>query len=169
MSRPASATTDVPSDRVISMSELQKLSLRKLREMRLEDAPLVVRDLKRRQGRFVVLDHRGYERLVRCAGAAASGTRFPGEVDFASFGLFWDRPEMTNERFSEILADPASDEHDWAWARVLSRLPSRVVTRRIGLSELRERISTVKLRPRIREAWEGAVEFWTAEARRRLA
>ena len=49
---------------MISVTELQKLSLRKLRDMRLNVEPLVVRDMKRRRGLFVILEYEAYERLA---------------------------------------------------------------------------------------------------------
>lgn len=159
---------DAAHDRIISMTELQKLSLRKLREMRLDEAPLVVRDMKRRRSRFVILDHRAYERLVE--GDAGGTTPVPGldDVDFADMGLFWDRPTMTNERFAHILRKRDHAEHRWAWARSLERLPSRLITRSISLADLRRVLTEVKLRSRIGDAWRNAIEFWTEEARRRL-
>ena len=164
-----SATGAIPVERVISMSELQKLSLKKLRALRLSETPLVVSDLKRHARRFVILDHRAYEDLRRGAGGPKAHPTRAWDLDFASHGLFWDRPTLTNERFSAMLRDPDDPEYGWAWARVLERIPSRLVTRAIGLDELRRLVPTLKLRPRTRAAWEGALEFWTAETRRRLA
>jgi hypothetical protein len=157
----------VTADRVISMTELQKLSLRKLREMRLDRAPLVVRDVKRDRRWFVILDHATYGRL-----AGGPEDRPPKgldlrEIDFCGQGLLWDRPSMTNERFAEILADPGEPEHPWAWGRAFERLPSRLLTRAVGLEQLRRIVSVVSVRPRLRRAWEGAIDFWSAEARRR--
>ena len=114
--------------------------------------------------------------MIQLRGISKSFKR-PGEdllnvlrdIDFDGHGLFWDRPAMTNERFARILEDLEHPESRWAWARVLERLPSRIVTRAVGLNDLRGLISLVKLRPRIRDAWESALEFWTEEARRRLA
>jgi hypothetical protein len=54
----------ITAARIISMTELRKLSLRKLHEMRQDEEPLVVRDSKRNQRRFVILDHAAYERLA---------------------------------------------------------------------------------------------------------
>jgi hypothetical protein len=146
--------TSIAADRVISMTELQKLSLRKLREMRLDEVPLVVRDLKRRQGRFVILDHDAYERLVGSAPAPADAAPRLEDVPFAEHGLLWDRPTMTDERFAAILGDPADPDHRWAWSRALERLPSRVVTSAVGLAELRARVAAARLRPVTRRAWE---------------
>lgn len=158
----------IAADRVISMRELQKLSLRKLREMKLADSPLLVRDHKRHRGMFVIVDYPAFERL---AGEGAGG-RVPAsteDIDFAAHGLLWDRPGMKNREFGRILSDAADPRHDWAWARVLERLPSRLVTGIVGLGDLRRIVARVKIRPRLRAAWEGALEFWTEEARRRLA
>lgn len=157
----------IPADRVISMTQLQKLSLRKLRAMRLEEAPLLVLDNKRREGRFVILDHETYERLIR--GGEAVRSEGLDDIDFASHGLFWDRPTMTNERFAAILSESRDPDHRWAWARVLERLPSRVITRAVGLDDLSRIVSIAAPRPRVRHAWEEAIEFWRTQARRRCS
>jgi hypothetical protein len=150
------------------MTELQKLSLRKLREMRLDETPLVVRDIKRRRSRFVILDHDSYRRLLEPAPERRRGHDVPLDLDFAGHGLFWDRPEMTNVGFARLLVDPARPDHGWAWSRMLERLPSRTITRTFGLAALRRGVAAASLRPRTRRAWENALEFWTKEARRRL-
>ena len=137
--------------------------------MKLHEAPLVVLDRKRNQGRFVILDHGTYERLVRGKAGTTTGAVTIEDIDFAHHGIFWDRPTMTNARFAAILNDPEHRQYHWAWARVLERLPSRIITRAVPLAYLRRLTSLVRLRPRIRRAWEDAIEFWTEEARRRLA
>jgi hypothetical protein len=159
----------IPADRVISMTELQKLSLRRLRELRLAESPLIVRDVKRGRGRFVILDHEAWERL---AGGAAPGHEDVGElalVDFAGRGLLWDRPEMTNADFAGCLATPDQPDGRWAWRRVLERLPSDLITRAVPLPVLCRILDAVKPGPRMRAAWEAALEFWTTEARDRIA
>ncbi len=156
-------------DRVITMTELQKLSLKKLRAMRLSEAPLVVLDRKRDERRFVILDHDSYTRLLAVGECAERPPPGLDNVDFIHHGILWDRRGMSNPEFAAILADPAGPEYRWAWGRALERLPARVVTRSVGLADLRRLISFVRMRPRVRAAWEGALEFWTEEARRRLA
>lgn len=161
----ANTCSAIAADRVISVTQLQKLSLRKLRAMRLEEAPLAVRDNKRRERLFVILDHDTYERLIQ--GAQALRPEGLEDIDFAGHGLFWDRPTMTNERFAATLSDSNAPDHRWAWARALERLPSRVVTRAVGLEALSGLVSMAAPRPRVRRAWEEAIEFWSAQARRR--
>jgi hypothetical protein len=92
-----------------------------------------------------------------------------GEVDFAGYGLFWDRPGMSNEQFLRILANPDHLEYRWAWTRALERLPSRVITRAVSLRDLRRLIRLVRLRPPLQRAWESAIDFWTEESRRRVS
>jgi hypothetical protein len=87
-------------------------------------------------------------------------------IDFARYGLFWDRPDMSNQDFLAILTDPASPEHRWAWHRAFERLPSPVLTGALTLSQLQRLIRLVRLRPPLQGAWESAIEFWTQEARR---
>jgi hypothetical protein len=159
----------IPADRVISMTELQKLSLRRLRELRLAESPLIVRDVKRGRGRFVILDH---EVWVRLAGGAATRHADTGDllaVDFAGRGLLWDRPEMTNADFVGFLANPDRPDGRWAWRRLLERLPSDLITRTVPLPALRRILDAVRPGPRMRAAWEAALEFWTTEARDRIA
>ena len=166
MSQEADQPPLVTADRVISMTELQKLSLKKLREMRLDRSPLVVRDVKRDRRWFVILDHRTYGRLAGGARGLAEEAAGLPEIDFAGQGVLWDRPAMTNERYVEILGDPGHPEHLWAWTRAFERLSSRVITRAMGLEQIRGLLALIHLRPRLRRAWEGAIDFWTEEARR---
>jgi len=88
-------------------------------------------------------------------------------LDFAHFGLFWDRPGMNNDRFLAILSDPSNPEHRWAWVRTLERIPSSVLTRNVTLSELQRIIRLVRLRPPLQGAWESAIDYWSQETRRR--
>jgi len=159
---------DLHAERIISMTELQKLSLKKLREMRLDLRPLVVRDNKRKQGMFVILDHEAYRHLVEARHETAPDTTRLSDLDFAHHGLFWDRPTMTNDEFVELLADPGHLQHRWAWTRLLERLPTRLVTNAVALEDLQRAIGFVRLRPPLQNAWESAIEYWTEKPRRRL-
>ena len=88
---------------------------------------------------------------------------------FRAQGLLWDRPDMADEEFRGILADPASRQYRWAWTRVLERLPSSVVTRALSLHDLRRLLGLVRLRPSLQRAWKSAIDFWTEESRSRVS
>lgn len=153
-------------DRIINMTDLQKLSLIKLKRL---GSPLFVMDrrAKRRGGGFVILDIESYRELRRFG--AGSKSAKPSrkvrarrlEVDFRSLGLLWDRPEMKNSDFLTCLKDSSHREHGWAMRRLLENAQSSVVTSILTLDELRESMGCLTLRPVFRKAWENAIRYWS--------
>lgn len=150
---------DIDIKKTISMTELQKLSLKQLRR---RGTPLFVLDRRSNEGGFVILDLSAYERLrhIGEGGLSVSEPSFEG-VDFRARGLLWDRSDITNEMFALMLKDPSHPEHFWALKRVMEYAPSRDVTSWLSLGVLREALSGIRLRPPFQEAWEHAVHYWT--------
>lgn len=130
------------------MTELQKLSLKKLQKSRL---PLFVLDRKSKRGGFVILNLKSYEELKKSQTPA----------DYRAMGLLWDRLDLSNEDFHARLKDPGHVEHLWAGRRLLEYARSSVVKEILSLEEIREILSRVRLRPIFQEAWSRAVHYWT--------
>lgn len=131
------------------MTELQKLSLKKLRKMKL---PLYVLDRKSKKGGFVIQDLQAYE------GQAVIKDSVP--LDYRAMGLLWDHPSISNEEFHEALKNPSSENHEWVARRVLERVSSMTVKEILSLDELKAMVSQVKIRPFFQEAWNHAVQYW---------
>ena len=139
---------------VISMTELQKLSLKKLRKMKL---PLYVLDRKSKGGGFMISPVDAGKETV--ATAASSPKSAP--LDYRRLGLLWDHPSLSNEEFHEALKNPSSKDHDWVARRFLERVPSTIVKDVLSLGELKTMLAQVKIRPIFQEAWNHAVQYWT--------
>jgi len=144
------------------MSELQKLSLKKLRKMHL---PLFVLDRKSKKGGFVIQE----------LGTLVDGGQNPKFekskkttpiLDYRALGLLWDRPQMTNEAFHRSLKSPQASDHLWAARRFLERVPSTLVKETLSLGELKEIFSKLSLRPFLQEAWSHALHYWSETAPR---
>lgn len=150
---------------VISMTELQKLSLKKLRKMKL---PLYVLDRKSKKGGgFVIQDLKAYESQtdqgeVRKKPFIKDST----PLDYRALGLLWDHASMTNEEFHRALKDPSSENYAWVARRFLERVPSLKVRQVLSFEELKEILSKVKLRPIFQEAWNRALHYWSQTAQR---
>lgn len=147
------------------MTDLQKLSLKKLRKMRL---PLFVLDKKsnKKQKGFVVLDLEGFSQLQKEKNPAVTFLKKKpiqkkNIPDFRSLGLLWDRPQLTNRQFFKCVKEPLHPEHKWALKRFLEYAPSVFVTHLLSLEEIREAISEITLRPPYQEAWLNAVQYWS--------
>lgn len=81
---------------IISMTELQKLSLKKLRKMKL---PLYVLDRKSKGGGFMISPVTSGEETKTENASPLKAT----PLDYRRLGLLWDHPSMTNEEFHEAL------------------------------------------------------------------
>jgi hypothetical protein len=134
------------------MTELQKLSLKKLRKMKL---PLYVLDRKSKGGGFVISDLKNPE------GPPPSSGKISAPLDYRAMGLLWDHPSMTNEEFQKALKDFSSENHDWIARRFLERVPSMRVKDVLSLEELRAILARVTLRPYFQEAWNRALHYWS--------
>jgi hypothetical protein len=140
---------------VISMTELQKLSLKKLRKMKL---PLYVLDRKSKGGGFMISPVDSGEETKT---ENAPPLKKAAPLDYRRLGLLWDHPSMANEEFHEALKNPYSTDHDWVARRFLERVPSTIVTDILSLGELKTMVAHVKIRPVFQEAWNHAVQYWT--------
>jgi len=139
---------------IISMTQLQKLSLKKLRKMKL---PLYVLDRKSKGGGFMISPVASSEETK--TGNASPHKAAP--LNYRRLGLLWDHPSMTNEEFHEALKNSSSTDHDWVARRFLERVPSTIVTSILSLGELKAMVAHVKIRPIFQEAWNHAVQYWT--------
>ncbi len=141
------------------MTELQKLSLKKLRRHRL---PLFVLDRKSKRGAFVILD----EVTFRCLDQAERVPRknpprsLLARFDFRGRGLLWDRPDLSNRQFVKIIKDPHHPEHPWAIARILERLPSPEVLKLFSIEEISAMLALAPVRASFRKPWEHAIEYF---------
>ena len=147
--------------KTISMTELQKLSLKKLRKMQL---PLYVRDQKslRNKG-FVVMDIQMFENLG--AGQTIQQIKEVKTIpDYRRMGLLWDQAGMTNEEFHQALKAFQEPENYWAARRFLERAPSILAKEIFSLSELQYIIDTIRLRPIFQKAWEHAIHYWSKKS-----
>ncbi|MBI4126671.1 MAG: hypothetical protein HY465_04180, partial [Deltaproteobacteria bacterium] len=126
-------------DKTISVTELQKISLKKLRQQR---GPLVVLDRKSKKRGFVILDLETYQGLTQSLPAVTTpATKKGSKTDFRSRGLLWDRPAMTNREFSARLKDPHHQEYAWAVKRFFEYAPSKLVTEVLSLEDIQTALS----------------------------
>lgn len=135
---------------IISMTDLQKLSLKKLRKMKL---PLFVLDQKSKSGGFVIQEMDSH--------SVTSPQKKEIVPDYKSLGLLWDRPDLSNKKFNRLIKKFDTQENSWAARRLLERAPSALVTKLFSLNELNQILNHIKLRPVFQEAWENAVHYWT--------
>ncbi len=143
---------------VISMTELQKLSLKKLREMKL---PLFVLDQKSKEGGFVVTSYsKEITELPEQNSAVTKCRALLNSYDFKSKGLFWDRPDLSNKKFSLILRNPKHPEYEWGISRFLERLSSEEILTLFPLPTIQEMLKRAKIRDFIRSPWEHAVNYF---------
>lgn len=143
----------------ISMTELQKLSLKKLRKMKL---PLYVLDRKSKGGGFMIssLDT-DEEPIISTSKRSNASVMKSNALDYRRLGLLWDHPSLSNEEFHEALKNPSSGDHDWVARRFLERVPSTIVKEVLSLGELKTMLSHVKIRPAFQEAWNHAIQYWS--------
>ena len=152
-------------ENILSITELQKLSLKRLRRMR---PPLLVLDKKSKKKGFVILDMKGFEALKRSHDLPTAPTLSPQKAsslpDFRGQGLLWDRPTMTNRDFWHRLRDKNHEEHDWSARRLFEYAPSPFITQHFTLVEIDSMISSLKLRSPFQEAWTHALHYWTQKS-----
>lgn len=135
------------------MTELQKLSLKKLRK---KDLPLYVLDRKSKKGGFVIVDLESFEKKT-----TPPSRKNSSPLDYKKMGLLWDHLSMTNEEFHRALKDPSSEDYSWVARRFLERVSSMKVKEVLSLDELKAILSKVKLRPVFQEAWSHAIHYWS--------
>lgn len=140
------------------MTELQKLSLKKLRKMRL---PLYVRDQKSGRGGFMVVDIQTFEKSLDPEKNIQRVKEVKVIPDYRQMGLLWDQAGMTNQKFHRALKVFNNPENHWAARRFLERAPSTLVKEIFSLSELKEIIATIPLKPVFQKAWEHAIHYWS--------
>lgn len=152
---------------ILSMTELQKLSLKRLRQLDLAAQPLLVMDRKSDRKAFVIVDYETFLHGREGGDLEERGREKQkekgdvlGHYDFRSRGLFWDRPELTNRQFVAWLKDPRHTEHVWAISRLLERLPSQEMVRLFSLSVVVEMLKHARIREAIRRPWEHAIHYW---------
>lgn len=129
---------------VISMTELQKLSLKKLQRMKL---PLYVIDRKTGRKAFMI--------------SGPETEKTATIPNYRNMGLLWDRPDLDNQGFHERLKDEKHPENIWAVTRLLERARSEWVKQILTLDELKKYIPRVRLRRPFQEAWNLALLHWT--------
>ena len=145
------------------MTELQKLSLKKLRKMK---TPLFVMDKKSNKQGFVILEIAAFEKALKTQREEKrTETKETKKIpDYRTMGLLWDRSDITNDRFHALLkksVEAEEWERIWAARRLLEYAPSMVVKEIFSLDELKEILSKVKLKPFYQEAWNHAVHYWS--------
>lgn len=151
-------------DQIISMTDLQKLSLKRLRKTKL---PLLVVDQKSKRKGFVILDYPSYEAMTVPVEPSPASVQTPSAKrtskvsDYRNMGLLWDRPDLTNDEFHRRLKEPSHPEYGWAFRRLLEYARSSTVTRLMTLQEIKSGLETVRLRPFFQETWNHAVQYWS--------
>jgi len=154
---------NIDAKNILSVTQLQKLSLKKLRKYRM---PLFVMDFKSKRRIFVILDAQTFEGMESAASGIFGNNSPPKDktiscIDYRAMGLLWDRPGTTNAEFHKMIKDPRCKEHAWAIKRLLEYAPSTIVTHLISLEELQSSLKNIPLRPYYREAWNHAIHYWT--------
>lgn len=150
---------------VITLTELQKLSLKKLRNSKLGERPLLVIDRKTGIRAFVIIDYRAFERLTSVElDVKPRSKKGASSFDFHGRGLLWDRPQMTNREFAKALSDPDHLDHVWAISRLFERLISDEILKLFSISDIRAMLGRTRVRGEIRRAWENAIEYWGKKA-----
>ena len=151
-------------EHVISMTELQKLSLKKLRKTKL---PLIVVDQKSKRKGFVILDYPSYEALAMPVSKPTEIISKPpaegqeaAAPDYRKMGLLWDRPDLTDQEFQQRLKDPSHWEHVWAASRFLERIPSQKALQLHTPDEIESFLKVARIRSFFRKPWENAFQYW---------
>jgi len=141
------------------MTELQKLSLKKLRKT---EMPLFVLDKKSKNGGFAIVDLGQFEDELNFTGPKPIMNQEPAKIENYRFmGLLWDRPELSNSDFHKRLKEESHGEHQWALKRLMEYCPSPIVTRLLSLKELQAAVLIVSLRPYFKKAWKNAIHHWS--------
>lgn len=152
-------------EQVISLTELQKLSLKKLRNSKLSERPMLVIDRKTGIRAFVIIDYRAFERLTSVElESQPKSKKVVKAFDFRGRGLLWDRPQMTNREFAKVLSDPDHLDHVWAVSRLFERLASDEILNLFSISSIEAMLGRARVRGAVRRAWENAIEYWGKKA-----
>lgn len=153
-------------NQIINITELQKISAEKLRQIDSSKKPLIVMDAKRKTGIFVLVDYETYEQMQQ-GPVVQEKTLAPAiklaDFDFAARGLFWDDPAMTNNQFCKILKNKKNPRYSWAVTRVLERLTSKEILSLFSTNVIREMLKAARPRGVIKQAWEEALEYWNKQ------
>lgn len=148
------------------MTELQKISAEKLRQIDSSKKPLIVMDAKRKTGVFVLVDYETYEQMqqgpVVQKKTLAPATKL-ADFDFVARGLFWDDTTITNKQFCKILKDKNHPRYGWAVTRLLERLTSKEILSLFSTNVIREMLKDARPRGVIKQAWEEALEYWNKQ------
>lgn len=72
---------------------------------------------------------------------------------------FWDY-KLTKNDLKKMLASGDEIKRRWAMARLVESAPLEEIWDYIGLSELRENFSYLKLKEPVRRVWQKALEVW---------
>ncbi|MBF0104945.1 MAG: hypothetical protein HQM16_06415 [Deltaproteobacteria bacterium] len=148
---------------ILSMTELQKLSFKKITSMRLGDQPLLLMDKKINAEAFVILNYKTYETLQNKNVQKQNKQIRPLQIkkfDFKKSGMFWDRPHMNNKKFADILLDTRHSDHAWAVSRFFERLPSQVILKILSFDTVIKLFEKAQLREPIKGAWKDAITYW---------
>jgi hypothetical protein len=150
----------------VSMTELQKLSLKKLRQKNL---PLIVMDMKSKKGGFVILDYETFLNLKEKKKDEKLPLPSPSlkQYDFRKKGLLWDYPEISNEEFAKRLKNTKHPEHIWAISRLLERLPSKEILKFFTIMEIKAMLEKANVRDFVRKPWEHAITYYHQKTSRR--
>ncbi len=151
------------SDQIISMTELQKLSLKKLRKMKL---PLYVLDRKSEEGGFAITHLEAAPPSTKLSISHKKAKLPLSRFDFKGRGLFWDRPSLSNHRFTQILQNPDDPEFPWASTRVLERLRSAEALKLFTWDQIRDLLKKSNLRHFAKKPWEHALAYYDQKTQR---
>ncbi len=146
---------------ILSITALQKISLKRLRAMK-SHQPLLVMDQKQGKQGFVIIDYDAYCALHNPPASPAANTSLNTlrVIPFRERGLLWDRPDLTDAKFLRMIQNSAHPEHAWAVTRLFERLPSHILLRYVPWQQLAQLFKQARLRPALRKPWEHAIAYW---------
>lgn len=163
-------------NQIINITELQKISAKRLSQIDSSKKPLIVMDAKRKTGIFVLVDFETYEQMLQGDGLVTPrqstdllattkkiGPAKLNKYDFASRGLFWDDATITNSRFRKILKDKKHPRYSWAVTRLLERLTSKEILALFSPNTIGEMLRDARPQNVIKQAWEEALEYWNKQ------
>lgn len=150
------------------MTQLQKLSIRKIRGMNLGEKPLIVIDRKAGLRAFVIIDYKTYEKNLsgdeekKDLGAGRGGDlKKISDYDFRGRGFLWDRPGVGNREFAKMLTSPAHADHAWAASRIFEKMSSWEMFELFSIDSIKDMLARARMREPVRRAWEHAIEYWS--------
>lgn len=149
---------------ILSITELQKLSFKRLRATQRTHHPLLVMDQKQGKRGFVILDYDAYCALNNPPSAPRPRYKVSlkplAAIPFRKRGLLWDRPDLSDAQFFAMIQKPTHPEHAWAVTRLFERLPSHILLRHLPWQQLAQLFDQARLRPALRKPWEHAIAYW---------